>query len=534
MVDSQSYFKLLLELSVLSGTNLEVPITDPDDLVYRLFDLFIVNDAGAVIVIEDEVPVGIVTERDIIDRVLKQEKDVETTTVRDIMSSPLVTIDADKSIREAIDLLRTHDIRRLVVTRSGSFVGLATERRLLNIAHIVYLEKTRGLGAGSVNSGIEKPVVAYLSTYPPRECGIATFTQDLVDSIIKQQSLSPPFIVAINEKGGYHDYPVDVKLQVERENRESFESVAHQIKNSGVKMVNIQHEYGLYGGNWGDNLISFMEEVDKPIVTTLHTILQDPPPDAKRVMDEILGLSDLVVVLARVGIKILEERYDTLSYNVRYIPHGCPNVPFVKSQTAKKGLGLENNYVLSTFGLISRGKGIEYAIQSLPEIVEKKPEVLYLIIGETHPEVRKLEGESYRQSLFNLVSELNLENNVRFVNRFLSKSDLIRFLQATDTYILPYPNKDQISSGTLLYALCTGKAIVATPFLHAKEVIDEGAAVECMFRDPESIASNVNNLIESETLKDKYERHAYAYTRDKIWPNVAMSYINEFYKALGM
>jgi CBS domain-containing protein len=231
---------------VLSGTNLEVPIVDPGDLVYRLFDLFIVNDIGAIIVVEDEAPVEIVTERDVIDRVLKQEKDVETTAVRDIMSSPLVTIDADKSIREAIDLLRTHDIRRLVVTRSESFVGLATERRLLNIAHIVYLEKTRGLGAGSVNSGIEKPMVAYLSSYTPRECGIATFTQDLVDSIIKQQSLSLPFIVAINEKGGYHDYPVDVKLQVERENRESFESVAHQIKNSGVKMVNIQHEYGLY------------------------------------------------------------------------------------------------------------------------------------------------------------------------------------------------------------------------------------------------------------------------------------------------
>lgn len=534
VVDPQSYFKLLFDLPVLSGTNLEVPIADPSDLVYRLFDLFIVNDAGAVIIVEDETPVGIVTERDIIDRVLKHEKDVETTAVRDIMSSPLVTIEADKSIREAIDLLRTHDIRRLVVTRSGNLIGLATERRLLNIAHIVYLERTRGVGAGSVNSGIEKPVVAYLSTYPPRECGIATFTHDLVDSIIKQQSLSPPFIVAINEKGGYHDYPVDVKLQAERENRESFESVAQRIKNSGVKLVNIQHEYGLYGGNWGDNLISFMKEVDKPIVTTLHTILQDPPPDAKRVMDEILGLSDLVVVLARVGIKILEERYDTLSYNVRYIPHGCPNVPFVKSQTAKKGLSLENHYVLSTFGLINRGKGIEYAIQSLPQIVKKKPEVLYLIIGETHPEVRKQEGESYRQSLFDLVSELNIEKNVRFVNRFLSKSDLIRFLQATDTYILPYPNRDQISSGTLLYALCTGKAIVATPFLHAKEVIDEGAAVECMFRDPESIASNVNALIESETLKDRYERQAYQYTRDKIWPNVAMSYINEFYKALGM
>ena len=534
MVDTDSYFKLLFDLPVLSGTNMEVPTADPGDLVYRLFDLFVLNDIGAVIIVEDEAPVGIVTERDVIERVLKQEKDVEATTVREIMSSPLVTIEADKSIREAIDVLRAHDIRRLVVTESGNLIGLTTERRLLNLAHTVYLERTRGVSAGSVDSGIEKPVVAYLSTYPPRECGIATFTQDLVDSITKQQALSPPFIVAINDRGGYYDYPIDVKLQVERESRESFEAVAHRIKDSGIKLVNIQHEYGLFGGNWGDNLISFMEEVDKPIVTTLHTILQDPPPDAKRVMDEVLRLSDLVVVLARVGARILEERYDTLAFNIRYIPHGCPNVPFIKSHTAKKGLGLENRYVLSTFGLISRGKGIEYAIQSLPEILEKKPEVLYLVIGETHPEVRKHEGETYRQSLFDQVSKLGIENNVRFVNRFLSKSDLIRFLQATDTYILPYPNRDQISSGTMLYALCTGKAIVTTPFLHAEEVINEGAAVGCEFRDPESIARNVNTLIESETLKDGYERQAYEYTRDKIWPNVAMMYINEFYKALGM
>ncbi len=534
MTDTASYFKLLFDLPVLSGTNMEVPTVDPDDPAYKLFDLFVVNNVGAVIVVEDETPVGIVTERDIIDRVLNQERDVETTTVRQIMSSPLITIEADESVREAIALLRKNDIRRLVVTEKGNLIGLTTERRLLNLAHTVYLERTRGVNAGSVDSGIEKPMVAYLSTYPPRECGIATFTQDLVDSITKQQSLSPPLIVAINDRGGYYDYPIEVKLQVERDSRESFEAMAKQIKASSIKLVNIQHEYGLFGGSWGSHLISFMEEVDKPIVTTLHTILQDPPPEAEKVMNEVLRLSDRVIVLARVGAKILEERYNTLAFNIRYIPHGCPNVPFIKSQTAKKGLGLENRYVLSTFGLISRGKGIEYAIQSLPEIVKKKPKILYLIIGETHPDVRKQEGESYRQSLSDLASELDMENNVRFVNRFLSKSDLIRFLQATDTYILPYPNRDQISSGTMLYALCTGKAIVTTPFLHAEEVINDGAAIRCDFRDPESIAREVNNLIDSKKLKDHYERQAYKYTRDKIWPNVAMSYINEFYKTLGM
>ena len=534
MAATDPYFKLLFDLPVLSGTNLEVPTAHPDDPVYRLFDQLVLGNVGAVIVVEDEAPVGIVTERDVIDRVLKQERDVETTTVRTIMSSPLVTIEADESVREAITLLRAHDVRRLVVTEKGNLIGLTTERRLLNLAHTVYLERTRGVTAGSVDSGIEKPMIAYLSTYPPRECGIATFTEDLVDSITKQQSLSPPFIVAINDAGGYYDYPVEVKLQVDRESRGSFTDAAAKINDSGIRLVNIQHEYGLYGGCWGDHLVSFMEELDKPIVTTLHTILQDPPPEAKKVMDEILRLSDLVVVMARVGAKILEERYDTLSFKARYIPHGCPNVPFIMSGTAKQGLGLEDRYVLSTFGLISRGKGIEYAIRAMPTIVEEKPKALYLVIGETHPEVRKREGESYRQSLSDLAAELDVTENVRFVNRFLSKGDLIRFLQATDTYILPYPNRDQISSGTLLYALCTGKAIVTTPFLHAEEVIEEGAALGCGFRDPESIAGTVKTLMDAPKIKDRYERQAYRYTRDKIWPNVAMTYINEFYKTLGM
>lgn len=513
---------------------MEVPTANPSDPVYKLFDLMVVHNVGAVVIVEDKGPVGIVTERDVIDRVLKQERDVEITTVREIMSSPLVTIESNKSIHEAIELLRTHDIRRIVVTENGKMIGLTTERMLLTRAHTVYLESTRGLNAGSVDSGIEKPVVAYLSTYPPRECGIATFTQDLVDSITRQQTLSPPVVAAINDKGGYYDYPVEVKLQVERDSQESFKAVAQRINDSGIDAINIQHEYSLFGGNWGEYLVSFMEEVDRPIITTLHTVLQDPPPDAERAMADVLRLSDLVIVLARVGARILEERYDILPLKVRYIPHGCPNVPFVRSQTAKSGLGLENRYVLSTFGLMSRGKGIEYAIKSLPEIVEKKTGVLYLVIGETHPEVRKYEGESYRQSLFDLVSELGVENNVRFVNRFLSKSALIRFLQATDTYILPYPNRDQISSGTMLYALCTGKAIVTTPFLHAEEVIKEGAALRCEFRDPESIAGKVKTLIQSESLKDRCERRAYEYTRDKIWPNIAMKYINEVYKSLGM
>jgi glycosyltransferase involved in cell wall biosynthesis len=238
--------------------------------------------------------------------------------------------------------------------------------------------------------------------------------------------------------------------------------------------------------------------------------------------------------MARVGIQIIEQLYDTPVDKVRYIPHGCPNVPFILSETIKRRLGLKDKTILSTFGLISRGKGIEYAIQALPSIVKLDPQILYLIIGETHPEVRKNEGELYRKELINLVESLGLDENVRFVNRFLPLNDLIRYLQATDIYILPYPNKEQISSGTLLYALSTGKAIVSTPFLHAEEVISEGCAWKCEFRDPSSITDKVRTMLQYEDIHRKLEENAYRYSRDMIWPNVAMQYVNLFYETLNM
>jgi glycosyltransferase involved in cell wall biosynthesis len=298
--------------------------------------------------------------------------------------------------------------------------------------------------------------------------------------------------------------------------------------------LNLQHEFGLFGGNWGDYLLDFLKELEKPVITTFHTILEKPSKDAERVMDGIIEHSHRIVVLARIGSKILEQTYDTLSDKVRHIPHGCPNLPYVSSNTMKNILGLRNKVILSSFGLISKGKGIEYAIQALPSIVNKEPDTLFLVIGQTHPEVRKHEGESYRNSLIDLAESLGVQKNIRFINKFLPKNELISYLQATDIYILPYPNPEQISSGTMLYALCTGKAIVTTPFLHAQEVIAQGAALDCEFKDPESIAWNVRALIESEQLMTLFERRAYEYSREMIWPNVAMHYVNLFYESIGI
>ena len=529
-----SNFEALLRLPVRSNMKIDPPRVPLDARISEVVGLMMGEDVGAVIVVEDGRPLGIITEKDLLGRVVRPGRDFDATPAGAVMSEPLITIEAGRPISEALEVLRENSIRRLVVTDGGALVGLTTERRLLEVAHEQYKAHRRERMGRALSAEEVRVNVAYVSTFPPRECGIATYTEDLVGAIDRLYATGPPTVMAINDRGGYYDYPNLVGFQIDREEAESYVRAAEYVNGSDVDVVNLQHEYGLFGGTWGEHVLDFLEALEKPVVTTLHTVLQEPGPDARRVLEGILRRSDHVVVMARVGIGILEQLYDAFADNVRYIPHGCPNVPFVSTGPVKQGLGLKDRIVLSTFGLISRGKGIEHAIRAMPEVVEEEPRVLYLIIGETHPEVRKHEGETYRQHLLDTVEELGMDENVRFVNRFLEKGELIRFLQATDVYIIPYPNRDQISSGTLLYALSTGKAIVSTPFLHAEEVMGEGAAMRCEFRDPGSIADAVKNLLKFDHVQERYQRRAYQYSRPMIWPNVAMMYVNLFCETLGL
>jgi glycosyltransferase involved in cell wall biosynthesis len=235
--------------------------------------------------------------------------------------------------------------------------------------------------------------------------------------------------------------------------------------------------------------------------------------------------------MSKVGKKILESLYQVPSYKIKYIPHGCPNIPFIGSDLMKNYLGLDDRVVLSTFGFLSQGKGIEYAIKALTKIVEKEPNVLYLVIGKTHPKVKRVEGEYYREKLGDLVKLLGLEDNVRFINEFLPLNDLVRLLQATDVYILPYPNREQISSGTLLYAMSAGKAIVTTPFLLAEEMISSRCAMRCEFRNPDSIANCILKLLKNTSIRKRLEKQAYLYSKDKSWSNIAMKYVDLFNEA---
>jgi polysaccharide biosynthesis protein PslF len=376
----------------------------------------------------------------------------------------------------------------------------------------------------------EKKRVAYLSTYPPRECGIATFTKDLTDSIDKLEKFKPSVLIAINEKDDIYNYDRRVKWQIKRDAPESYIEVAEQINQSDIDVVSIQHEFGLFGGEFGDHIFYFLDSLKKPVVITLHTVQENFDPQCLGVLKGIVSQCDAVVVIARLGLKLLKNQ-GVVPKRKLVIPHGCPQVDFVSNSQVKESVGLKNRFVLTTFGLLSRGKGIEYAIQALPKKVEEEPSLIYLVIGETHPQIRKQEGETYRNKLVALVEELGLSDHVRFHNRFLSKRELIKYLQATDVYITPYVSADQVSSGTLAYAMGAGIPVISTPYIHAKEVLTDNGGLFCEFQNSDSIADCIGKLFDDD-LRLRMAQKNYDYSRRFTWSNVAAGYADAFNSVL--
>ncbi len=365
--------------------------------------------------------------------------------------------------------------------------------------------------------------IGYLSTYPPRECGIANFTKDLLDAMCEIDE-SRHSIIAVNEKGAIYDYDRRVKLKIDRDVKEDYIKAAEYVNSSSIKLLVVQHEFGLYGGDYGEYLKLFLENVKKPVITTLHTVQPNFDQKALGILRYIVERSEAIVVIAHVAVDMLKHQGVPYKKCV-VIPHGCPNIDYKHNKSVKESLGLKGRLVASTFGLISSGKGIEYAIKALPEVIKKEPGIIYLVIGETHPEVRKHEGEKYRNELMRLVNELGLEEHVRFTNRFVTKRELIKFLQATDIYLTPYTSPNQISSGTLIYALGAGKAIVSTPYYHAQEVLAEDRGILCKFEDSDSIAEGIIRLLD-ESFRCEIQKKAYKYSRRFLWKNVARKYVN--------
>ena len=379
----------------------------------------------------------------------------------------------------------------------------------------------------------ERKKIAYVSSYPPRECGIATFTKNLVFATNQLGIFRKPQVIAINEKEAIYNYDRLVRRQIRRDFQKDYVKAASYINSSKVDLVNLQHEFGLFGGEWGEYINSFLEELQKPVVSTLHTLSPSFEPKAQTVLKQIAKHSSKIITMTNTATKILMA-YNVPRSKIEIIQHGCPDVPFVESNKVKPSLfGLKGKIILSTFGLLSRSKGIQHVIKALPEVVEKYPEIVYLVIGETHPEVRKFEGERYRKKLIKLVDELDLYENVKFHNRFLRERELIKYLQATDIYITPSLEPNQISSGTLVYAMGAGKAIIATPYLHAQEALAEGRGLFCKFRDHRSITENIIQLLEDEKQKRIMQRTVYNYSRDFTWAAVAKRYAELFRRMIN-
>jgi glycosyltransferase involved in cell wall biosynthesis len=379
---------------------------------------------------------------------------------------------------------------------------------------------------------IRKKRIAYLSTFPPRECGIANYTKDLIKDIDSLGEYRRSSIIALNDIGSKYHYDNRVKFEIEEGSEDDYLQASQYINRSKIDLVNIQHEFGIFGGDWGDCLISFLNNLEKPVVTTLHTVLQNFTSKPKSVLEKIANRSSRLLIMTKTASKLLE-KYGISTEKIKIVPHGSPDIPFESSERFKNSLRLKGRIVLSTFGLMSRGKGIQYVIRSLPRIVEKEPRIVYLVLGETHPEVRKREGERYRRMLMRLVNDLKLQKNVKFHNRFLQRREIIRYLQATDIYLTPYINRSQVSSGTLAYAMAAGKAIISTPYLHAQEALADGRGVFCKFRNPKSITDQIELLLDNPELKETIEKKVYAYSRESIWSKVAKKYVKVFKQSIG-
>ncbi|MCX5800518.1 MAG: glycosyltransferase family 4 protein [Candidatus Eisenbacteria bacterium] len=379
------------------------------------------------------------------------------------------------------------------------------------------------------NSKINR--IAFIGNYSPRQCGIATFTTDLCEAIAGEYGGTTCIALPVNDIEAGYDYPPRVRFELTEKDIDSYRRAADFLNINNVDLVSLQFEYGIFGGRAGSYILALLRELRMPVVTTLHTILRDPDPDQRMVLEEVAALSDRLVVMSGRGVEFLQEVYRVLPEKIDLIPHGIPDVPFVDPSFHKDLFGVEGKIVLLSFGLLSPNKGIENVIAALPAIVARYPNVVYIILGATHPHVIQHEGETYRLSLQWLAQEKGVEGHVIFYNRFVSLEELVEFIGAADVYITPYLNPAQITSGTLAYTLGAGKAVISTPYWYAEEMLAGERGVLVPFRDPPALAEQVIDLLDNEAKRHAMRKRAYLFGRAMIWPQVAHRYMESFERA---
>lgn len=371
-----------------------------------------------------------------------------------------------------------------------------------------------------------KKRIAIIGSYVPRKCGIASFSNDLFHHISNDEN--EVSVVAMNDLDSKYDYPEEVKYQIRQNYRNDYILAADFLNLKKIECVCLQHEFGLFGGSDGKYITQLLARLHAPVVTTLHTILDEPTQNQQRVLNDIVELSSKVVVMSERGARMLREIYGVDKSKIRIIGHGIHDIKIFNTKCYKKALNIEDRKVLLTFGLLSKNKGIETVIKALPKVVEHHPNVVYIVLGATHPHVLNTEGEDYRNSLIRLTKKLNIENNVIFLNRYVSNDDLFSYLLTSDIYVIPYLSKKQITSGTLVYAMGTKNAVISTPFWHAEEALANDNGILFDFNDVESLSNEIIDLLNNEEKLKFYQSQASNYAKNFLWKNVGNDYVKLF------
>lgn len=373
--------------------------------------------------------------------------------------------------------------------------------------------------------------IAFIGNYLPRKCGIATFTTDLCESVAYQHPETECMVVAMNDIAEGYDYPPRVLFELQQDDLKSYQRAADFLNLQKIDLVSLQHEFGIFGGPAGSYILTLLRGLYMPVITTFHTILTKPDEHQRMVMDELIELSDRLVVMSQRAAQYLQEIYNAPAEKIDFIPHGIPNMAFVDPNYYKDKFNAEGKHVLLTFGLLSPNKGIENVIKAMPKILEKHPDVVYLVLGTTHPNVIRQQGEKYRESLQSLAINLGVEENVLFHNQFVSLEELTEFIGAADIYITPYLNPSQIVSGTLAYTVGAGKAVISSPYWYAEELLSDNRGIIVPFQDSDAIAEKVIYLLENEVERHAIRKRAYLFGREMVWENVAERYMESFQRA---